>query len=169
MLVLKLPWFHPECPGEVLSCWLLTCPEIPRVLRCSPVKDNFLCPVPVLSALLVRFTALQMRNLRPLHKMFVQDSLEMRECDWIGAPVRVGWFQWHCINFAADEAFTLPCCWKADALALEGGMQGGFGEHLMGLSLVFVKPELLEWSCVIFALLWHKLGPVMVCVSSGFE
>lgn len=81
----------------------------------------------------------------------------MRECDWIGAPVRVGWFQWHCINFASDEAFTLLCCWKGCPCTWgrEEGMEDGFGEHLMGLPLVFVKPELLEWSYVILDLLWH--------------
>lgn len=32
----------------------------------------------------------------------------MSECDWTGA--KVGWSQWHCINFASAEVFVL-CCW----------------------------------------------------------
>lgn len=93
----------------------------------------------------------------------------MRECDWIGAPVRVGWFQWHCIHSASDGAFTLPCCCKADALGLEEWRMG-LGSSSWGFPLVFIKPELLEWSCVILGLLWHfvQTGPVLVCVSSGF-
>lgn len=150
----NFPWFHPKCLGEVLSCWLIPCLNSPGNWGPNQLKiitsDQFLCSLDCLwdsQPLKWEIWDLYIKCLfKTLYKWGNVIELEPR---W-----GVGWFQWHCINSASDEAFTLPSCWKADALAPEG-WRTGLGSTSWELSLEFVKPELLERSCVILGLLWH--------------
>lgn len=128
----NFPWFHPKCLGEVLSCWLIPCLNSPGNWGVNQLKiitsDRFLCSLDCLwdsQPLKWEIWDLYIKCLfKTLYKWGNVIELKPR---W-----GVGWFQWHCVNSASDEAFTLPSCWKADAFAT-WGMEDGFGEHLMGV------------------------------------